>query len=186
LDNNEVTISSQTVAVFCISEQHDLYSLSLSFRGVPDQATGMVINLSVVEYWLKQIKILTESRGFDTLKKLFETIQDYLIGQAKGYSCQIESIEIGQPFTQVYFKYKQDKIFVTLVKNMRYQNQFGLAKVGFDYESYNKIPDRERRQDVWMLSMAENAALALKGRFPLALFCEFKDLVTGQLIRFER
>jgi len=96
------------------------------------------------------------------------------------------SLAFYQPQFGIRYIYDGQDIQVELEKFMRYQNRFGNARVGFDFENFNKLPDRERRQDYWILGQADSPSLALKGKFPYGYFWEFVDIITNEIDRLER
>lgn len=179
-------LSRSRPAMLKVAEDLDYIDLQIHVCGEPDETTGMVLNLIHLDENLNQIHNFIGQINFPTIREaLLACFQE---GQRlfKVYEIRSLMVSFYQPHLNVSYSYDGNKIAIELKKFMRYQDSFGYATVGFDFESFSKLNDRERRQDYWQMGMAESPVLALKGRFPLASYWTFSDQITQEVQRLER
>jgi hypothetical protein len=148
--------------------------------------TGMILNLVHFDDVLNHLNQFLN-------QAIFPTLRDSLLGSylelkrlLTPYQYKKIIVAFYQPQFDTRYLYDGQDIQIELERFMRYQDRFGTAKIGFDFESFNKLPDRERRQEYWILGQADSPSLALKGKFPTAYLWQFTDLITNEIDRLER
>lgn len=169
-----------------VADDYDFIALQLQVSGAPDPDTGMILNLIHIEEALAHLETFLGKMRFSTMKEALEGAYQQVEKLLAAYSVKAFEVAFAQPHVGVTYRFSGQQIKIELKKFMRYQDAFGYARVGFDFEGYAKLADRERRQDFWQMGMAESPAEALKGRFPLALWWEFANEITGELQKLER
>ena len=165
----------------------DFAELGCQIEGAVDPLTGMILDLRLLQSLLTQMQNQGERANWGTLKEALEAL--YHTGQIyfKAYP-HIQSFDLTYEQVAAGLKYifNGQELQVEISKYMRYQDQFGRARIGFHFDSFLKLNDRERRQDLWQMGMAESPALSLKGKYPLALFWEFTHQLSGEIDYIER
>jgi len=155
------------------------------FGGISSD-TGMILNLVHFDDVLSQLDQFLNQVNFPTLRDSILGAYLELKRLLTPYQYKKIVLAFYQPQFGVRYLYSGQNIQIELERFMRYQDRFGKAKVGFDFESFSKLPDRERRQDYWLLGQAGSPSLALKAKFPYAYLWQFTDLITNEIDRLER
>jgi hypothetical protein len=182
----ELALVRSLRSVHKVAQEIEYLELEVSLYGQVDSETGMILNLV---HFDDVIKSLAEYLAQGD----FPTVRDSLLGGylelkrlLTPYFYDRLRLSFFQPQFGMRYFYGGQEIHIEIEKFMRYQNQFGLARVAFQFDHFAQLPDRERRQNYWSLGVAESPSLALKGKFPYAYLWEFKDFLSQEIYRLER
>lgn len=169
-----------------IAGDFEFIEIQLKINGQPDSESGMILNLVHVDETLDHLDKVLESGQISTLKDAVILVFEQAQIRLKTYLVNQFELVFKQPQFGYLFIYDGISFSIELQKYMRYQMQFGLARVRFSFDAFYKLSDRERRQDYWQFGMAESAVAALKGKFPYADRWDFCDEITQELQSLER
>lgn len=169
-----------------VADDFEFIELQLKMRGPIDSESGMIINLVHVDETLDYLDKVLESGQSATLKDAIVLVFEQAQVRLKTYLIDDFELVLKQPQYGYLFIYDGIALSIELHKFMRYQSQFGQARVRFGFDAFYKLSDRERRQDHWHLGMANTPVEALKGKFPYADRWEFQDYLTHENQSLER
>jgi hypothetical protein len=185
-ENIEKAFVRSLKTTYRVADDTEYVVLEARLFGEIEADTGMILNLTHLDDVLSQLNHFLSQVSFPTLRDSILGAYLELKRLLTAYQYKKIVIAFHQPQFGVRYIYGGQDIHVELEKFMRYQNQFGIARVGFDFENFQKLPDRERRQDYWILGQADRPSLALKGKFPYGYLWEFTNLITNEIDRLER
>jgi hypothetical protein len=185
-ENIELAFVRSLKTTFKVADDTEYVVLEARLFGEIESDTGMILNLTHFDDVLNQLNHFLSQVSFPTLRDSILGAYLELKRHLTPYQYKKVSLAFYQPQFGIRYVYGGQNIHIELEKFMRYQNRFGNARVGFDFENFNKLPDRERRQDYWILGQADSPSLALKGKFPYGYFWEFVDIITNEIDRLER
>lgn len=169
-----------------VAGDFEFIELQLKIRGQPNPETGMIINLIHVDETLDHLGRVLESGQISTIKDAVVLVFEQAQVRLKSYLINDFELVFKQPQFGYLFSYDGIAFSIELHKHMRYQMQFGQARVRFSFDAFYKLSDRERRQDYWQFGMADSAVEALKGKFPYADRWEFHDHLSQEIQSLER
>ncbi|MCS6837793.1 MAG: hypothetical protein NZ480_03005 [Bdellovibrionaceae bacterium] len=170
-----------------VAELWEFCYFQLEVSGVIQEKTQMIINLKHLDKILIDLSHFLESHAFSTLSSMMEETGKVLGHFFGPYGIKKYSFEMDHVHSGISYSYSPNNtIFVTLTKYLRFKNEFGLGKVTFTFSDFQRLTDRERRQDLWILSEAESPCLALKGKFPGAVSYYFRHFLDQSISFWER
>lgn len=185
-ESPRVAFSRSLRTTYRVAEDTEYIVLEARLYGEISPETGMILNLAHFDDVLNHLNRFLAQVSFPTLRDSILGAYLELKRLLTPYAYTRLIVVFYQPQFGIRYLYGGQEIQIELEKFMRYQKRFGIARVGFDFDNFNKLHDRERRQDYWVLGQADSPSLALKGKFPYAYLWQFTDLITNEIDRLER
>jgi|GEM_PF-6590258 hypothetical protein len=176
-------LARRCVLNFRLGESVEWARFTLRLRGAKDPASGMILNLRIMDQSMERLSHMIEDRSepFTTVLELMKQSLNFLAQEFRAYAVSVHEVELELPHLRSrYILTQEEQVFVEIFSYLRYRDLWGEALVRLPLQEFTRLRSAEWNASAWYLSMEATPTRALRSKFPSAQAWGFRELKTEQ------